>query len=367
MRIAIAGGSLGGLFAAALLCQDGHEVSVHERSVSGLAGRGAGLVAQEDVFAILRLLGRPEVAEAGVTARDRITLDRSGSIVHRDARSQMQISWDALHRAVRKAVPDGSYHLGSEVISAETRNGAAMLRIADGGVIDADLVIGAEGIGSPVRRSMAGAGAAEPRYAGYVAWRFLLPESHLSMLSATVLSERFAFFHMEGGQVLGYLVSGPEGDTRVGHRRYNCVWYRRVANLPALLTDTSGRAHAYSLPRGFVPDAVRKQLVADARDLLPPPFAEVVELEPQPFVQAIFDLETPTMVEGRLALLGDAAFVARPHTAMGVAKAAGDAMALASALRDLPVDAALGLYKRDRARAGRAIVQYGRTLGARLG
>ena len=85
-----------------------------------------------------------------------------------------------------------------------------------------------------------------------------------------------------------------------------------------------------------------------------------------PFVQAIFDMRTSAMAEDRLVLLGDAAFVARPHTAMGIAKAAGDAMVLAAALdgRDLPE--ALIAYNRARARVGNAVVDLGQRLGATL-
>ena len=65
MRIGIVGGSLGGLFAAALLRADGHEVHVFERAEGGLAGRGAGLVAQHEVFEILRRLGTESIARVG--------------------------------------------------------------------------------------------------------------------------------------------------------------------------------------------------------------------------------------------------------------------------------------------------------------
>lgn len=367
MRVAIAGGSLGGLFVAALLRRDGHDVTIHERSAIGLEGRGAGLVAQEDVFTILRQLGRPDVATTGVTAVDRITLDRAGDIAHRDDRSQMQISWDALYLAVRDLMPDGCYRLGDPVTQAGTDGAGAWLETAAGTRVEADLVIGADGIGSRVRPAIVSAAEAAPRYAGYVAWRFLLPEPAMPPLASEVLSDHFTFFHMPGGQALGYLVAGPGGETERGRRRYNGVWYRQVPDLPALLVDRQGRTYPYSLPRGTVPPRVRDALVEDARALLPPPFAAVVEAEPDPFVQAIFDLEVPHMTQGRLALLGDAAFIARPHTAMGVAKAAGDAMALAAALRRETVDEALLTYDGDRSRMGRAIVHYGRRLGASLG
>ena len=75
---------------------------------------------------------------------------------------------------------------------------------------------------------------------------------------------------------------------------------------------------------------------------------------------------TPRMVDRRIALIGDAAFVARPHTAMGVAKAAGDAMALARAMDQGWTPEARNAFDRERLDAGAAIVAYGRRLGASL-
>src|SRR5258705_12317021 len=66
LKIAIAGGWLGGLFAAALLHAAGHEVTVFERSKHGLEGRGAGLVGQREIFAILRAVGCEHVARIGI-------------------------------------------------------------------------------------------------------------------------------------------------------------------------------------------------------------------------------------------------------------------------------------------------------------
>ena len=66
--------------------------------------------------------------------------------------------------------------------------------------------------------------------------------------------------------------------------------------------------------------------------MLAPQFNAMVALCEQPFLQPIYDLEVPRMAFGRVAILGDAAFVARPHVGAGVAKAAEDALALADAL-----------------------------------
>ncbi|GGJ17376.1 FAD binding domain-containing protein [Neoroseomonas lacus] len=367
LDIAIVGGSLGGLFVAILLRQDGHRVRVFERSTHGLEGRGAGLVAQADVFAMLRAIGGEAAAEVGVVAQERIFFDRSGAIAHRQATPQMQMSWDNLFRVVRGGLGDDAYLQGRTVTNAATRADAAVLTFDDGSTEAADIIIGADGIGSIVRRAVVG-GAAANLYAGYVAWRGLVPENTLPA-EAAILLDRFAFYIAPQSHALGYSVTGPYGEMARGERRYNWVWYRRVAGdaLPGLLTDRSGHTHPFSLAPGQTPDAVAAQLRSDAAALLPPAFAAAVAAEPHPFVQAIFDYEAPRMATGRLALLGDAAFVARPHTAMGVAKAAADAMALRDALRGGSVDAALNGYERARMAEGAAIVAYGRRLGAELG
>src|SRR5271169_112023 len=117
LQIRIVGGSLGGLFAAALLRMDGHQVRIYERSASGLSGRGAGLVGQRDIFAILRAVGCEHVAHVGVVALERITFDRDGGIAHRQATPQMQISWDHLYRTFHRLIGDDDYVLGRTVRS----------------------------------------------------------------------------------------------------------------------------------------------------------------------------------------------------------------------------------------------------------
>ena len=362
MRIAIVGGSLGGLFAAALLRQAGHEIQVFERSRSGLEGRGAGLVGQREIFAILRAVGCEHVARVGVVASERIFIDRSGAVVERQATPQTQISWDHLYRSFRERLSESEHRTGQAVAAVGQDADSAWLTFEDGRRVEAELIVGADGVGSTVRAAVT-ATEDGPRYAGYVAWRGLLPEVDLPDAAADLLLDRFTFFNLPRSHMLGYVVAGPGGEVARGQRRYNWVWYRPVSELASALTDRDGRVHRFSLSPGRVPEGARDKLRADARELLPTAFVQAIAAEPTPFVQAIFDYEAPRMVRGRIALLGDSAFVARPHTAMGVAKAAGDALAFAAALSTETWPAALPAYEAERAPVGRAIVAYGRRLG----
>jgi 2-polyprenyl-6-methoxyphenol hydroxylase-like FAD-dependent oxidoreductase len=108
---------------------------------------------------------------------------------------------------------------------------------------------------------------------------------------------------------------------------------------------------------------------AAAERLLAPSFVEVVRAAKQPLFQPIYDLESTQMAFGRVALLGDAAFVARPHVGLGVTKAAGDAVALVDALNGRPDDVprALQAYAQTRLEFGQAIVGHARLLGLGVG
>lgn len=368
-RILIVGGSIGGLFAAVLLNRAGFDVTVTERSVHGLEGRGAGLVAQREVFDILREVGVEHVAQIGVEARERIYLDHAGTIIHQQHTPQTQLSWDVLFRTFRELLPDARYQIGRRAVDVIPAADGVRVRYADGGDERADLLIGADGIGSAVRAAVSGPESL-PEYVGYATWRGLLPEAAVPKVAAGQLFDRFAFYEMPGSHILGYLVAGADGSTAIGRRRYNWVWYRRYTPdaLDAVLTDAGGERRPFSLAPGHMRPEIVDAMRADAARLLPPSFAAAVTAEPRPFIHAIFDYAPAHMVAGRIALMGDAAFVARPHTAMGVAKAAGDAFALRNALRATPdIDAALAAYEAERAPVGRSIVAYGQRLGRSLG
>src|SRR5262249_40817276 len=131
------------------------------------------------------------------------------------------------------------------------------------------------------------------------------------------------------------------------------------------LTDDSGRAHVLSIPPPLIARAVIAEMREASARVLAPQFRDMVALCAQPFLQPIYDLEVPRMAFGRVAVLGDAAFVARPHIGAGVAKAADDATALADALdREADVGTALTRFEAERLPIGQRIIARTRALGA---
>lgn len=362
-RVAVIGGSLGGLFAANLLHRAGWEVAVYERVGEELAERGAGVVTHPELFEILASLGI-EDEQIGVPVQSRITLSAQGTLVGEHPHPQVLTAWGRLYALLRNALPVACYHKGRQLVDLAQDAEQVTACFADGSQARADLLVAADGIRSTVRQLLAP--EVEPRYAGYVAWRGLVEEEVLSPDTHRRLFGHFGFCLPPREQMLGYPVAGPQNAMQAGQRRYNFVWYRPAdeAELARLSTDNTGKVHEKGIPPPLISDAVLRELREAAQRSLSPQFAEVVMRTPQPFFQPIYDLESPRLAFGRVLLLGDAAFVARPHCGMGVTKAAGDALALAGWLDRLPLGEALAAYSRERVAYGEGIVAHARHLGA---
>ncbi len=367
-RILVVGGSLGGLLAAGLLLRAGHEVQVLERSVQSLEGRGAGIVTHESLRAALRAAGVVVDDSLGVHVASRVVLSADGQTLHHWDYPQVLTSWGRLYALLRSAVPACVYRLDAAVTAVQQDEQRVYATLANGQTLEADLLVAADGIRSTLRQQLAP--STQARYAGYVAWRGLCDEAVLSKFTRRTLFPHFGFGVPEGEQLIGYPVAGAGDSTAPGERRWNFVWYRPAAAGPALqslMTDADGQHH----PDGISPNRVSWRCVAAlreaARHKLAPQLAEIVEKTAMPFVQPVYDLQSQQVAFGRVAMVGDAAFVARPHMGMGVTKAGDDAMALAAAVATHgATPLALQHYEQARLPAGSAVVARGRQLGAYL-
>ena len=359
---------MAGLCAGLFLKQRGWSVDIYERSSEELTSRGAGIVSHPELLALLAQAGAQTDTEFGVPIEDRRVVDREGKIVAQFTYPQIATSWTRLLHMLGDIFPRQYYHLGRSLtgISGDARH--VRVDFADGTSASGDLLVGADGIRSTVRSFVLQ--HAEPLYAGYVGWRALVHERDIPPdLHAEIFSS-MTFCLPPGEQIICYPVAGPGDDLRRGHRWLNCIWYvpadeRR--ELPALLTDIHGTTHSGSIPPPLIRTEVIAAMRAHAEDVLSPQFRTLVPLAPQPFLQPIYDFESEHMAQGRIALIGDAAFVARPHVGAGVYKAVADAHALATALAEASdIDAGLRRFAAERIPVGRRTVDFGRYLGCCL-
>lgn len=365
-RIVIIGGSLGGLMAANMLCRAGHEVRVLEKAVNSLDGRGAGIVTHRPLVAGLARCGIPPEAPLGVAIDQRVVLGRDGSVVTRGSVPQVLTSWSRLYALLLAAFPSDHYLQGASVRQVRQSPQGVTVVCDDGRTFDADMAVASDGIRSVVRNALTP--DVEVKYAGYVAWRGVCDESALSQLTLDTVFDTFGFGLPPGEQLIGYPVAGAGNSVGRGQRRYNFVWYRPAPDdgtLQALMTDADGHHH----PLGLPPNKVSWKHVAAARQaaraLLAPQFAEILEKTAQPFLQPIYDCSSRRIAFGRIALMGDAAFVARPHVGMGVTKAAQDAMALVDCLATHGANPeGLMAFEQLRLKAGQSAVERARRLGA---
>lgn len=365
LRIAVSGGSIGGLNAALWLRDAGHDVDVFERSQRRLEGGGAGIVLHESTLRYLTEHGVP-VEAVSEGARALHYLGPSGQFIYSEPTGLRFTSWNTLHRSLLRWFDEDHYHLGAPVQGLVMDADGVELEVAGRPRERYDLLVVAEGISSATRRILLP--DVDPQYSGYVGWRGTAPPDRLSAATRSALDDLIVYSVPPFNQALTYPI--PE----VGHRRgetrsmFNWVWYRNVGagrQLDAVMTDRTGVRRELSLGPGTVRDEVIEELL-EATCVLPPQIAEVVRATDEPFVQLIIDLAVPQMVHGRAVLMGDAAFAARPHAAAGTAKAAEDGWALARALAGTTdVDLALSAWERDQLELGNAVVARSRAMGER--
>jgi 2,6-dihydroxypyridine 3-monooxygenase len=371
-RVAIAGGSLGGLTAALVLRDLGLDVTVYERSPSELQQRGAGIGFLPASYRYLDERTDVDLDDISVTTSRIRYLARDGSIVHERDHQYRFSSWNTVYRRLLAAFGPERYLLGREVsefseLSELSEDGEVSVWFADGAVETADLLVCADGVGSRSRAHLLP--DVHARYSGYVAWRGMVPEHALPPAVAARLSDAITYFVYANSHILLYPIPGADGSVAPGERLINFVWYRNYldgGDLDGLLTDSEGVRHDLSLPPGGVRSAHVEELRAVAAARLPATIATVVSAVDRPFLQVVYDVEVSRMAFGRVCLIGDAAWVARPHAAAGTAKAAADAWTLAEALAghdDVP--AALAAWEPRQMALGRQLLERTRRIGAR--
>lgn len=367
-RALVIGGSVGGLMAGNLLLQNGWDVTIFERAAGDLATRGAGLGVSQELAEILQKLGARFDASGGIANRGYLWMEADGSIAFRHPRENISSAWQRIYLPLRDITPAAIYRQDMNLLRVEQDANSVTAIFADGSRETGDLLVAADGVYSAVRNQFLP--EVTPRYANYVAWRGIAEERDVPLWAREAIAGHVVNCFPEGEQLLTMAVPGTDEDTRPGHRRFYFIWYRQAAGdgLHEMFTDANGKDHGIAIP----PPLIRPQFIQDVRSSaprrLPPAAVEVIKAAPQLLLQAISDMELPQLTFGRVAIMGDAAFIARPHSAAGVSKAALDALCLADELQRSgnTIAPALAAYNEKRLAFGKSLVAHARYLGAYL-
>ncbi len=316
MRIVVVGGGIGGLAAAIALGREGHQVTLLEKQPA-FSPVGAGIILAANALAALRALG---VEIEGQALRALELHDGEGrtlsSLEPQQAgfESPVALTRPRLHDALVRALPPSvGLRLGAPLLGLEVGADGATVTVEGGAPLEAELVVGADGIHSRVREHVVG--ERRLRYSGTTCWRGLTRNPGL----------KGALEAWGGAARVGAV---PLLDDQ--------LYYFLVLTAPA-------RSAPLSWPQPF----------RDAFSGLRGPAAEVLASlrESPPLHHDLWELEEPCWGAGRVPLLGDAAHAMTPNQGQGAAMAIEDALALAIVARGQ----AAGLVERYAALRGRRV------------
>ncbi len=340
-RAVVIGGGIGGLAVGVALRRIGVEVAVYERTPT-IREVGAGIALWPNALNALYRLDLIDAIRAICLPerRGRITTWR-GEILSETSMREVQRRFGApvvvAHRAdvqtvLLHALGPERVHLGASCTGFRQDGGGVTARFADGREVQADLLIGADGLHSVVRAQLFG--DQPPRYAGYTAWRGIASGAGLgdpgTGFETWGCGARFGLAHVDRTRVYWYgTINAPEGGT--------------------------------DAPRG------RKQEVLSHFHDWHTPIPAVIAATPEAAILRNDIYDRPplrTWSRGRVTLLGDAAHPTTPNLAQGACQALEDSVVLAQALRVSPdVGAALRRYEARRVKRANGITLASRRIG----
>ena len=327
MRLAVVGAGIGGLTTALCLAEAGFsDVTIYERS-SELHEIGAGIQISPNGSRILHGLGLgPALAAVAVRPRtgdmrrwqDWSLLSTSAlgdDVVAEYGFPYYHVHRADLHRVLAERVPADHLALGCRVVGLDSvPGGAVTLRFDDGTTVTADVVIGADGIHSVVRRELLG--PEDPRFSGSSAWRGLVPAEQVADLELPVAStvvmgpgRHFVYYFVAAGRLVNWVGVAP-----------TATWTLESWTAPGRVEEALADFDGWN--------PVVRRLIAEVGE--PDAPAGV-------YRWALYDRDPfPNWGEGPITLLGDAAHPMLPFMAQGACQAIEDAAVLAACLRLIP-------------------------------
>ena len=350
-KIAVIGGGIGGLTAATALHQRGFEVEVFEQSAK-IGEIGAGVALTPNAIKAYRALGlEKDVTEIGFESDFQVLRTwNTGTVISRVPRKGVYIKefgapYVTMHRAdlievLRRQLPERIVALGARCTEVETGTTSARARFADGKEIEADVIVGADGIHSAVRKSLFG--AEKPRFAGCICWRGLVP-----------------FDAFPPGTV------SPDGTMYMGPKSHVIYYLVRRGELVNFVAHMEG--HSWTT-ESWTQECERAD-VMNAYAGWHEPLLQLLGSAERYYKWALYDRDPlERWTKGRTTLLGDSAHAMLPYIGQGACMAIEDGYTLAAALAQMPDDpsAALLHYERQREPRTRRAVLGARARGEEM-
>jgi salicylate hydroxylase len=319
VRVAVVGGGVGGLTLAIALRARGVPVDVYEQAPE-FREIGAGVALSANATRHLHRLGLGDALEAVSVQPSALVLRRwdDGEVIAAHAigaryREEFGAPYYGVHRGALQrvfgdALEDGTVHHGHRCVSVvdDEGSGAAELEFADGTTASADVVVGADGVHSAVRRHVAG--PSEAVYSGTIGYRGLVPVEALPSLPDSTPLQFWAgprahllHYSIEGGTIVNYLAVVRQAE-----------WTGAGWNEPCAVAD------AVSAYAGWHPAVT-----------------EMVGAVSEGSRWALHDhVPLERWSAGRVVLLGDAAHAMLPHQGQGANQTVEDAILLADLLAE---------------------------------
>jgi salicylate hydroxylase len=335
-RVAIIGGGIGGLVAARALCRHGIEVAIYEAAPE-LREIGAGVALGPNAMKVLRALALEDQVRA-VAGRSEWALTRNGKtsrVISRTSRQQQVSLFGSaaatVHRAdlldvLADSLPSGIVTLGARCIGVEPDGEAAVARFQDGSEIEADVIVGADGIHSVVRASLFGPDA--PRFTGKICYRSVVGVDAVPGGPPPNDNSQWLGPH---GTIVLYPVRRDELINVVCHY------------------DDEGYRH-----ESWVTECERSEVLerySDWHESL----LRIFSAGEVWYKWALYDRDPIAQwTRGRVTVLGDAAHPMLPYLGQGACQAIEDGCVLAAALAAEPADPVAGLTRYERSRRPRA-------------
>ncbi len=349
-QVVVVGGSLVGLSMAIALARRGLLVTVLERTPRAGYEGGGGLGVDVGLLTrVTGLHGSPPVCQG---------VDRATTAW------PLLANWLEDHARV---APGVEVRRGAEVIEV----GERWARTSDGRRIEADLVIGADGARSTVRRWVS-PDRPDAVYAGFVLWRAMVPEAELPGAIPLLRPDEPSREYYSGPyRLVTYPVPGPDGSSTPGDRRLNLVWYDPArSDLLARRGLLDGVTVHGTLGTDDVPEPLRRELEIVADQRWPTPWREALEIALRRslvFATPVVEYWPDRLVRRRVVLAGDAAHAASPMVGGGFRQGLYDVDALASSVQPRrPIDWAdlTAAYEEGRLLSARAHVERSQAASA---